>query len=254
LTAQPGPRASGHDTVEVYNEIAAAGPRVRDNWAYMTSKQLTDFVLLDKASIDGARVLNVGCFDPIDEIMFAHRVKSWTAVDLGERTILAAKETARAALSEGLFSRLDFQVADGTALPFDDASFDVVVSMSTVDHVPDASGRQRFIDEMARVASPGGRVVITVPNRWSRGYANRARLVPADEVPDFFEYCFSPIEFRRMVTRTGLSIRRFTSTSEVPVLAPRPVLPSISRRPLLSAWNTCARYFGARMGLLAIKE
>jgi SAM-dependent methyltransferase len=244
---------SQETVVEVYNQQALRREAVRDNWAYMTSKQLTDFALIDEAGIDGATVLNIGCFYPIDEILFAHRVKRWIAADLGEETVRVAEAAARGALSPDLFCRLEFVVADGTALPFKDGEFDVTVSMSTVDHVPNGDGRQRFIAEMARVTRSGGHVVLTVPNRWSRGYAKRKNLVPANEAPEFFEYCFSPRELRRLVQDAGLEIIRFTSTSEIPALAPRPVLSSIARRPALGAWNAIARYFGARMGVLAVK-
>lgn len=239
--------------VNVYNRQALQNESVRNNWAYMTSKQLTDFALIDEAGIDGATVLNVGCFHPIDEILFAHRIRRWVAVDLGEETVRVAEAAARAALNADLFGRLEFRVADGTALPFGDGEFDVTVSMSTVDHVPDSSGRQRFVDEMSRVTRSGGHVVLTVPNRWSRGYANREKLIPVQEAPAFFEYCFSPPELHRMVRNAGLEVIRFTSTSELLSLAPRPVLPRISRRPALAAWNAIARYFGVRMGVLARK-
>lgn len=239
--------------VEIYNRMAADRGGVRNNWEYMTSKQLTDFALLDRAAIDGAHVLNVGCFYPVDEIMYAHRVRRWTAVDLGEETIRVAEAAARELLSDELLSRLQFMVADGTALPFDDATFDVVVSMSTVDHVPDHDSRQRFIDEMARVTRLGGRVVLTVPNRWNRAYAHRRRSASSASAPVFYEYCFAPPELRMMVRRAGLRIERFTSTSEIPALSPRPFLASIDRRPLLATWNAVARYFGARMGVLAVK-
>jgi SAM-dependent methyltransferase len=241
--------------VEIFNKLAADRVEHRDNWTYMTSKQLTDFALLDMADVNAADVLNVGCFYPIDEILFAHRVKSWTATDLGEETIRIAQDTARAALSDRLFERLSFQVADGTALPFEDATFDVTVSMSTVDHVPDGAARQQFINEMARVTRPGGRVVLTVPNRWNRVYARRADLAASGSgAPEFFEYCFSPVELRRMVHKTGMRIVAFTSTSEIPIVGPRPFLPRLDRRPLLAAWNAISRHFGARMGVLAIKE
>ena len=254
MTDRPDLSAEQTEVVETYNQLATARRPVRDNWAYMTSKQLTDFALLDAAGLDGAEVLDVGCFYPIDEIMFIHRVSRWTATDLGHETIRVAEAAAREALSEDLLSRLEFSVADGTALPFEDGAFDVVMSMSTVDHVPDPTGRQRFISEMARVARPGGRVVLTVPNRWSRGYAKRARPAGPDGNDGFYEYCFSPIELHAMVRRAGLRVTQFTSTSVVPVLAPRPLLPSIDRRPLLSAWNAVARYFGVRMGVLAVKD
>jgi len=144
--------------VSAYNREADPFHEARNNWTYMTSKQLTDFALLDAADVDDARVLNVGCFHPIDEIMYAHRVRSWVATDLGARTVAVAEEVAKASLSADLFSRLEFRVADGTDLPFRDGEFDVAVSMSTIDHVVDHEARQQFVAEMARVTRAGGRV------------------------------------------------------------------------------------------------
>jgi SAM-dependent methyltransferase len=233
------------EVVDVYNRLATdTGPL--SDWDYLTTKQLTDAEILHHAGIDGADVLNMGCHVPLDEIEYAHRVKSWTATDLGEDTIRAAEETARLHLSDELFERLRFEVADGTKLPYPDGSFDVTVSFSTVDHVPTPEGRQKFVDEMARVTRPGGRVVLTVPNRWHRGYAKSPK--------PFYEYGFSPPEIRRMVQSTGLEITRFTSSSEIPVLAPRLLLSRFQRRPLLSIYNRLARELGVRMGVLAVKR
>lgn len=50
------------------------------------------------------------------------------------------------------------QLADVEALPFDDASFDVVLSTFGVMFAPD---QQRAADEMARVCRPGGRIGMT---------------------------------------------------------------------------------------------
>jgi SAM-dependent methyltransferase len=52
--------------------------------------------------------------------------------------------------------------ADGTRMPLDDASFDLVVSFETIEHVPDAAA---LVAEMRRVLKPGGRLVLSTPNR-----------------------------------------------------------------------------------------
>jgi len=48
------------------------------------------------------------------------------------------------------------------ALPFEDASFDVVLSVEMLEHVP-AGDRERVLAEMLRVLRPGGRLVVTFP-------------------------------------------------------------------------------------------
>ncbi len=50
--------------------------------------------------------------------------------------------------------------SDAMQLPFRDASFDLVVAMDTLEHLPDDS---RALAEIYRVLKPGGRVIATVP-------------------------------------------------------------------------------------------
>jgi SAM-dependent methyltransferase len=248
------PKPSQNEVAEVFDRKVSAAHAELKNWEYMTSKQLSDFALLEQAAVDESDVLNVGCFFPIDEIRYAHRIKTWTATDLGETTIRIAEEAARRHLPSELFERLRFLAADGRSLPFKDESFDVVVSFSTVDHIVEHDDRQQFVTEMARVARRGGRVVLTAPNRWCRGYARRARLSDGQAAPDFFEYCFSPLELKQMLRRAGLEPVKFTSTSEVPVLSPRAVFPRLRVKPFLLFYNSVAKYFGVRMGFLALKS
>jgi SAM-dependent methyltransferase len=51
----------------------------------------------------------------------------------------------------------------GEQLPFADNSFDLILSNEVIEHVTDD---RASVAEMARVARPGGRVVIFAPNRW----------------------------------------------------------------------------------------
>ena len=52
--------------------------------------------------------------------------------------------------------------ADATRLPLLDHSVDLVVSFETIEHVPDA---QALVFEIRRVLRPGGRLVLSTPNR-----------------------------------------------------------------------------------------
>ena len=57
---------------------------------------------------------------------------------------------------------LEFVQGDVCALPFDDASFDIVVSFETIEHVADPA---KAVAEFKRVLAPGGLLVISTPNK-----------------------------------------------------------------------------------------
>ncbi len=57
---------------------------------------------------------------------------------------------------------LRFEIADGRALPFADASFDHAYSISVIEHIP-GDGDAAALLELARVIRPGGRIVVTLP-------------------------------------------------------------------------------------------
>lgn len=56
-------------------------------------------------------------------------------------------------------SKVPTMAAEGEHLPFDDASFDIVLSDNVIDHAEDP---QRIVDEMTRVLKPGGLLYFTV--------------------------------------------------------------------------------------------
>lgn len=57
------------------------------------------------------------------------------------------------------------QVQD-VELPFEDASFDVVISNHVIEHVGDADAQGRHLAEIRRVMRPDGAGYLAVPNRW----------------------------------------------------------------------------------------
>ena len=53
--------------------------------------------------------------------------------------------------------------ADITCLPFQDASFDVVICSEVMEHIPD---EKKAISEIIRVLKPGGTLGVSVPRYW----------------------------------------------------------------------------------------
>jgi len=58
---------------------------------------------------------------------------------------------------QGVGGLAKFRVADALDMPFEDGSFDLVWSLESGEHMPD---KKRFVEELFRVAMPGGRIII----------------------------------------------------------------------------------------------
>ena len=73
----------------------------------------------------------------------------------------AARRNAEA-IREG---RVQVQAASATALPFEDAAFDKVLSANSLPFWPD---QEAGVREMWRVLKPGGVIAIILQPRWAR--------------------------------------------------------------------------------------
>jgi len=192
-------------------------------------------------------VLNVGCCEPIDEVFWVNLVKEWHALDINETVIEVARGLASEALPPSLCSKLKFIVGDVTNLDFESEFYDVVVSFSTIDHIPSKGDRAKAVNEMCRVLKRGGYLVITVPNRWDFYYSYHSNKLQREGKAIFgYEYQFSPLELKRMLKANGLRIVDCASTA----FNPYSYFDRLLRKLKLERLKI---YFGTRFGYLATK-
>jgi ubiquinone/menaquinone biosynthesis C-methylase UbiE len=138
-------------------DFAAIKQRQQATWAsgdfavIGTTLQIVGELLAESADVRaGERVLDVAAGNGNATLAAARRFAQVTSTDY----VPALLESGRArAAAEGL--SVHFQVADAEALPFGDASFDVVLSTFGAMFTPDHS---RPAGEMLRVARSGGRI------------------------------------------------------------------------------------------------
>jgi SAM-dependent methyltransferase len=149
------------------------------------AKRRDHLAILDRwvPELRGARVLKTDLWEEGvagDELLFslARRGASAHGIDLSERVVDGAAARGRAAGVDAALQQ--GSVAD---IPLGDASMDVVISTSTLDHLEDPAAYARATAEFRRVLVPGGILVVTVDNPanafdWLLRLAARVGLVP----------------------------------------------------------------------------
>jgi ubiquinone/menaquinone biosynthesis C-methylase UbiE len=140
----------------------------------------------------GKRLLDLGCGTGF----FSRRARELGAevvsVDLGPGLLKQVMAKARVVPVAG----------NALALPFRDASFDVVVSSEMIEHTTDP---MQAVREMARVLKPGGPLALTCPNRawlWLVNLATILKLRPFQGYENFPSFNL----LAQMVRATGLTI------------------------------------------------
>lgn len=105
----------------------------------------------------GDRMLDVGCGYGDFTRIFASGFKEVYGIDIQQPCL---ERFRREANNDPKYS---IHHMSASAMSFPDDFFDTIITIETLEHVPDLIGAAR---EIIRVMRPGGELLITVPNRW----------------------------------------------------------------------------------------
>ena len=130
------------------------------------------------------RLLDVGCGDKPYERLFRPYVREYVGVEY-EATFRKTSAQSRAKGPDVVY--------DGKTLPFEDESFDTVMSIQVLEHTPEPG---HLIAEMARVLKPDGVLILGAP------FSFRLH----EEPHDYFRY--TPHGLRVLCDQAGLRIDR----------------------------------------------
>jgi SAM-dependent methyltransferase len=197
-TAVESPYAAGQARAHIERALTAAGMDVHTLQAseiamledFHSLGRLATVALVDLAQIGaGDRVLDAGTgIGGTARLIAAERGARVTAVDIAPEY---CDVTAWLNDAIGLGDLIEVRAADVTELPFDDASFDVVVSQHVQMNIAD---KRRLYAEARRVLVPGGRLALWdvtagpggplhLPVPWATSPA-QSHLVTSDELAD----------------------------------------------------------------------
>ena len=149
--------------------------------------------LVDFSGYRGKRLLEVGCGIGTDLVRFAAGGATAVGVDLSRTALELALRNA-----ESSHVAVELHLANGEALPFEDASFDVVYAHGVLQYT--ANPRQ-MASECFRVLAPGGEAIFMVYNRISWLNAlSKLMKVPLEHEDAPVLRKFSIREFRQLLS------------------------------------------------------
>lgn len=110
----------------------------------------------------GKTSLDIGADNGVISYLLRQRGGRWYSADLDSGAVASIRQL----VGENVYQ------FDGTTTPFSDSTFDQVVIVDFLEHIPDDQG---FVRELARIIRPGGNLVINVPHLKPRSLLNRFR-------------------------------------------------------------------------------
>jgi ubiquinone/menaquinone biosynthesis C-methylase UbiE len=149
---------------------------------------------------DGLRVLDVGCGTGRNANALAEYGARVAGMDIAPTAIRLAQERARA-----LGVTADYRVGDmGEAYPFEDASFDVVLDVTSSNSLNERE-RAVYLNEVFRVLAPGGQLFVRALCKEGDKHAkNLMRQHPGGEKDTYrmealglTERVFTEVDFRQ---------------------------------------------------------
>ncbi len=159
--------------------------------------------ILRERGVRAGSVLDVGCGGGYLAEEFAKDGFRVYGLDPATSSI----EAARAHAAGGKLD-IDYRVGRGEALPFADASFDVIACCDVLEHVEDL---RRVVDEVARVLKPGGILLFDTVNRTAKSKLTLIKVwqdwnvggfgVPNAHVWDRF---ITPAEMEALLRASGI--------------------------------------------------
>ena len=142
--------------------------------------------LLETLNLRGdERILDMGCGRGAVLLMAAQHLITGRAVGVdlwrsADQSGNSTEATQRNAVAEGVADRVELHTGDMLALPFDENSFDVVVSSLAIHNIGGRAGREKAIDEAARMLRSGGRLMIADVRATGQYQARLAKIGMSD--------------------------------------------------------------------------
>jgi 2-polyprenyl-3-methyl-5-hydroxy-6-metoxy-1,4-benzoquinol methylase len=201
--------ASVRDKGLYYEELAQTHDwdEVTNNFETDRRLKLIFDRLLQNVDLQGAKFLDGGSGGGHFSAEAVRRGAVVTSLDVGEALL---KQVAQRCNSTRVVGSL-------LNLPFDDHSFDVVMSSEVIEHTDDP---RRAVKELARVLRPGGYLVVTSPGRLWQPVVRAASALKLRRYQGNENFLW-PSTAARIVRESGIDILQLCGFNILPIFSRR---------------------------------
>jgi SAM-dependent methyltransferase len=204
-------------TAEYWNDVARAWQHGRDRTWRAHSDAVNAALCRRWLPAGGVtRLLKTDLFDEATAAgivpALADRVRDIYGIDTSRETV---------GLARTQYPAVRGAAADVRSLPFAGASFDAVISNSTLDHFTHAGDITTSLEELHRVLAPGGRLILTLDNAANPAIALRNALpftwlARLGVVPYFVGATLGPTTAADVLERIGFHVVEVTAILHCP--------------------------------------
>lgn len=156
--------SSDNHVAKAYNAWGSSYDRMMEEAPFLVNASL----LYDRLLVEIVRgrrfkrLLEVGCGSGLQTVRLADHADEVVAIDIADELIAVARKRC------GGKDNVRFETADARRLPFDDGSFDCVISYGDVlSHIVD--GYDQAVSEISRVSGPGAVLSMEADTKWNLG-------------------------------------------------------------------------------------
>ncbi|MEY9842123.1 cyclopropane-fatty-acyl-phospholipid synthase family protein [Streptacidiphilus sp. EB103A] len=171
--------------------------------------RLTRLVAERLAPAAGDRVLDLGCGTgkPAVDIAAASGARI-TGITVSAHQLDGARQRTPLPVGRGSAT---FELADATALAFEDASFDGAYAIESILHIQD---KKTALAHVTRTLRPGGRLVVADIFRKGQSTAAEAELI--EQVTGLFQMTVIPTQatWHTLIGQAGLKLTEFTDIAD----------------------------------------
>jgi ubiquinone/menaquinone biosynthesis C-methylase UbiE len=173
-------------------------------------------------SVSASKILEIGPGTGRFTSMLMDKAKSVTALDISSQMLRKLEEKV---VDSG--NKMETVVGDARNMPFSDNSFDCIVSINAISHIPNY---EELVSECSRVIQKGGEFIFNIPNLFSlyMPYAAIVNMTSKSVRRKVFTKWYKISEVKKTLRDNGFEVSKVKGHVHAPIRLPSSIVKIVS--------------------------